>query len=46
MERPGLFGLGVAGTTVCVDVVESEEDEEEEEGVGEYERGDGDTGDG
>lgn len=29
---------GVAGTTVCVDVVESDEDEDEE-GVGEYERG-------
>lgn len=42
---------GVAGTTVCMEVVEDREDEDDDEGVGEYglgidsdEDGDGDTG--
>lgn len=38
-----LLPRGVAGTTVCAEVVETEdEDDEDEDGVGEHERGDGD----
>lgn len=36
---------GVAGTTVCVEVVDKEDDEDDEdEGAGEYERGEEDVG--
>jgi hypothetical protein len=39
-----LLPLGVAGTTVCVDVVETEDEEDEDEdGAGEHERGDLDS---
>lgn len=39
-------GLGVAGTTVCMEAVEEREDEDEEDGVGEYGLGDKVVGDG
>ena len=42
----GRWPRGVAGTMVCVEVVESDEDEDEDdEGAGEYERGDVGAGD-
>lgn len=45
-ERPWGSPRCVEGTTVCVDVVESDDEEEEEEGAGEWERGEGGNGGG